>query len=208
MAKTALKTKIIPCLILTIGLGQIYPAQAIASGFKPAILNEENKQLVASVENDLKQNASMLSAECADPANEGSLGREQAEVMDDQKKMATHSIDMGSTFDLGKKSGCFAALSDFPDLSLTIPSLTGIVDSIKKTLVNYATRKVCEAVNEAFAEMLNPLRDAIDNLNERGQLDLSGQVNATISKQLYEIDPELGRVNRPAQSQDEIEFKW
>lgn len=176
--------------------------------YKPAYMNEENKQLVATVEGELKQNAAAISEHCSDPDNEYGLAKEHQEVMNDQKKIATKPMDINNIFDMAKQGGCFAALQDFPDLSMSIPSLTSIFDSLKDTLMKYAVRKVCNAVNDALSEMLDPVSEAMDKLSESGNLDLSGRVNRDLTKRLYDIDPELGRVSKGGIPDREIEFKW
>lgn len=91
---------------------------------------------------------------------------------------------------------------------MSIPSLTSVMNSVKNTLINYAIRKTCQAVDQAFSEMLEPLEAALNSVSDRGQIDLTGAVNQEVSKKLYEVDPELGRVSTSADSAKEIDFKW
>lgn len=180
----------------------------VGASITPALMSAENNKIVADAKADIKNFQKTQQDACADPNEEGSLAEKQGKVMDEQKKMATKPINMANIYNVGKKGGCFAALSDFPDLSISIPSLTGMLNSVKDTLVKYAVRKACAAVDQAFSEMLAPLEQALDNLGDRGQLDLTGVVNKELAKELYEIDPELGRVSVSTNSEKEYEFKW
>lgn len=180
----------------------------VGASITPAVLNEKNKQQVSQASADILNFHKDQQDACADPTQEGSLAEKQAKAMEEQKKLATKPIDLGNIYDVGKKGGCFVALSDFPDLSVSIPSLTGIMNSIKDTLVKYAVRKACAVVDEAFSEMLGPIQDALNQVSDRGQLDLTGAVNKEMAKKLYEIDPELGRVGTSAESDRDYDFKW
>lgn len=142
--------------------------------------------------------------DCADPTNVNGMAHAQADSIEDMKKMIMTPINTDNLFSTTSKGGCFNALSDFPNLSLSIPSLTSIANALKKTLINYATRKVCTAVNDALTELIEPLNETLDKLGKNGQIDLTGALNAELSKQLYQIDPELGRVSKPINS----EYNW
>lgn len=83
-----------------------------------------------------------------------------------------------------------------------------MLNSVKDTLVKYAVRKACIVVDQAFEEMLAPLESALDKVSDRGQLDLTGMVNKQVTKQLYEVDPELGRLGVTGKDESEYEFKW
>ncbi len=183
-------------------------AAPVGASIVPAALNEKNIQQVAEARSTIGQLHKDQQELCADPNEEGSLANKQAEVMNEQKKLDTKPIDLGNIYDVGKKGGCFVALSNFPDLSVSIPSLTGIMNSVKDTLVKYAVRKACTVVDEAFSEMLAPIEKALDQVSDRGQLDLTGMVNKEVTKSLYEIDPELGRVSSSTSTDREYDFKW
>lgn len=195
------KNSILVALMLSVAL----PAHA---SITPAVLNEKNQLQVESAQAEMKAFQKTQQEACADPNEDGSMAQKQAAEMEDQKKIATTSIDLGSVYDIGKKGGCFAALSDFPDLSVNIPTLSGMLDSLKKTLIKYAVRRACTAINDAFSEMLSPLTEAINKVSDRGQIDLTGMVNKEVTKSLYEIDPELGRVNSANTEKTDYEFTW
>lgn len=153
----------------------------------------ENQELVEKELADAKKQIEEQSVQCADPEQEGSLGNAHQKGMEDARKQDAAKIDMDKIFQIGKQGGCFDALNDFPDLSVNIPTFGSIFNSVKQTLINYATKKVCNVVNEALEEVVGPLKDTLEDLSDRGQLDLNGRVNKKIMKKLYDIDPELGR---------------
>lgn len=150
------------------------------------------------------QNIKNEATNCADPANVEGLAHTQAKTIDDMKRMILTPINTDKIFSMASKGGCFNALSDFPNLSASIPSLTSIANSLKQTLVRYATRKVCNAVNDALAEVIEPINDVLDTISENGQIDLTGEFNKRMTDELYKIDPELGRVSVPAAT----EYDW
>lgn len=193
------------CLVIALSTMIVMPSNA---SLQPAILNQKNNSLVAEAKAEIKSFHQTQEDTCADPNEEGSLAKKQAEVINEQKKMASTPINLTNIYNIANKNGCFAALSNFPDLSVTIPSLSGILTSVKDTLVKYAVRKACAAVDQAFSEMLAPLEKAIGKVSDRGQIDLNGRVNKEISKKLYEIDPEFGRSSTSSKPASEYDFKW
>lgn len=139
-------------------------------------------------------------ASCADTSNPDGLAAAQLNATNDRKTMLTSWVDIDKMFSAANAGGCFNALSDFPNLSVTIPSLSSITNGLQQALVSYATRKVCSAVNDAISDVISPINEAFEKISENGQLDLTGRVNKEISKKLYETDPELGRLAEPATS--------
>lgn len=194
--------------VISILMASLLLISQTEASVKPAILDEKNKDIVKQAVAETKASEKAFSDACADPNEESSLAKKQLDVMNEQKTMATKPVNLDKLYDLGKKGGCFVALSDFPDLSLSIPSLTSVMNSVKDTLVRYAVRKTCQVVDQALTEMLEPIETAIESISDRGQIDLTGVVNKELTKSLYEIDPELGRVSTPAAAGREIEFKW
>lgn len=198
--------QILKCLLLSSLICTALPTGAFAS--TPAILDAANIKMVTDIEKNVSEAHDLASTDCSDPNNEGSLASKQQEIIEEQKEIASKSTDLSKLFTIGKNNGCFAALAEFPDLSVSIPSLSDIFAKLQKTLSDYAVRKVCNAVDEAFESAVGPLFEKIDKLSSSGQLDLSGRVNKAITKKMYEVDPELGRVSKPASSSSEIVFKW
>lgn len=169
-----------------------------------AYSDSTNYMLVEDGMSDLNTAADNDAVSCA---SDSGLGGVQLQKMEDEKKLAMASIDMDKLFNL-KDNGCFSALSNFPDMSVAIPSLSSIFSAIQKTLTDYATRKVCNAVNETIDEALGPMMSQLDKISDSGQLDLTGTVNKKLRRKFYEIDPELGRVTQRVGSETEIKFGW
>lgn len=180
----------------------------LISGNNFALDSAENSDYVAMATQEAEQAAMQKSAECSDINNKNGLGSVHKEHMENERKKDLATVDLDKIFKMGQNGGCFNALGNFPDLSTMIPSITSIMNSVKKTLVTYATRKVCTVVDEALEGALSPVKDALEDVSSRGQLDLSGRLNKEMSKQLYGIDAELGRLSKPADAKKEIEFKW
>lgn len=175
-----------------------------------ALNSSDNADLLfeAKVEAEKAINESMT--ECADPENPDGLGGVQKKAMENERKRDLAKVDLDGIFQYGQKNGCFNALSDFPDLSVNIPTLTGIFNSIKDTLIAYATRKACAVVDEALEGALGPIKDTMDDISDRGMLDLNGRINKEMLERMYEIDPEFGRVSSGSKpdKEYEVDFKW
>lgn len=150
------------------------------------------------------QNIDAAATECADIDNPNGLGAAQKAATDDRFAFIGAVTNTDKLFDVGNKNGCFNALANFPNLSIAIPSLSSIASALQKTLVDYATRKVCTAVNDALTEVLSPINNALEKLSKNGQIDLTGKFNTTMREKLYKIDPELGRVSTPVNSS----YQW
>ena len=151
-------------------------------------------QSAVSIETQI-QATTADAANCADPANVNGLAHAQQKTLSDMKAMILTPINTDKIFSAASKGGCFNALKDFPNLSVSIPSLTGIANALKATMIKYATRKVCTAVNDALEEVIGPINEIMEELSSSGQIDLTGQVNKKMMEELYKIDPELGRVS-------------
>lgn len=181
-------------------------AMVISLGFAlPSIAETTSLSARSSLEPaasiDVQSQAVLKEAQdCADPSNINSLASAQADTIADMQKMIMTPINTDNFFKAGSNNGCFDALSDFPNLSMTIPSLTGIAQALKQALVNYAVRKVCSAVNDALEGLIDPIAEVVDRLSDNGKIDLTGTVNKEMVKKMYEIDPELGRVSSPVQT--------
>lgn len=174
----------------------------------PAIQSPANTALVSAEQATKDLEAEGKTEECSDEKNEYSLAGIQKKAIEKDNNLTNSTVAIDKLYDIGKKGGCFVALADFPDLSVNIPSLSSIFDSVRNTLVRYATRKVCNAVNEAITEITDPINKTIGKLNDSGQLDLTGRVNKEIQKKLFEFDPEAARVQNKAESGQEIELTW
>lgn len=144
------------------------------------------------------QDVQAAATSCADIDNPDGLGAAQKAAYDDRITMIGAVTNTDKLFDVANKNGCFNALSNFPNLSVAIPSLSSIANALKKTMLDYATRKVCNAVNDALTEVITPINEALDKVSKNGQIDMTGAYNKAMTKKLYEIDPELGRVSQSA----------
>lgn len=185
-----------------------YDSSLMIAGNNFALNSAENSDYLVTAAYEAQQAAMQKSAECSDINNNDGLGAVHKEHMENERKKDLATVDLDKIFKMGQKGGCFQALGDFPDLSVMIPSITSIANSVKNTLINYATRKVCNVVDEALEGALAPVKDALEEVSSRGQLDLSGRINKEMSEQLYGVDQELGRLSTPAEASKEIEFKW
>lgn len=101
-------------------------------------------------------------------------------------------IDMNKMFSPTSQGGCFADIGKIIDLSVTIPSLDFIVDAAQKMVVDYATKKACDAMKSASAELVRPINDVIGEINKIGQYtDVSGALGEFLNKELGKIDEDL-----------------
>lgn len=200
-------SKLHKTLIATLIATSVFSTQSFAV-ITPAIQSSANSALVSAQQSIKDLESEGKTEECSDATNEHSLAGVQKKAIEKDNDLSNSTVPLDKLYQIGKKGGCFVALSDFPDLSVTIPSLSSIFDAVTNTLVKYATRKVCNAVNEAITEITDPINNTIDKLNDSGQLDLTGTVNKGIQKQLFEFDPEAAKVSTNAQSGQEYELTW
>lgn len=177
----------------------------IISGGSFAMDDKENAVLLEAAAKEANDAMKTISDECS---SETGLGGVQAKDIADAQKQASVGVDLNKIYQYGKDGGCFNALMDFPDLSTAIPSFTDIMNNVKDALVKYATRKVCSMVNETLEEAVSPIRDKLDEISDRGQLDLNGRVNKEVTKKMYEVDTDLGRLGNTTKPDQEIDIKW
>lgn len=193
-------------ILIYLTLTSLISVPCISSAYQPAILSEANIKIIDSLQSNQKAVDVAASTDCSNPDNEGSLAKKQAEVIEQKKALAYSTSDLDKYFKIGSEKGCFTSLNNFPDLSISIPSFGSIISALQKTLQSYATRKVCNVVNNALEKSIGPIADKLEEVSASGQLDLSGQVNKALTKKYYEIDPELGRVS--TQASTSTTFKW
>lgn len=165
-----------------------------------------NERILLDMDKELSDAVAAMSSECADPDKAGGLGEAQIKGLDQRRKTDMVGVNLDKIFQAGKKGGCFDALMDFPDLSVNIPTISGIFNSLKNTLLKYAVRKVCTAVNEVLEDVIGPIKEVIEKIED--DVDLSGTVNKKLGQKLGEIDPDLHRYYKPAEPEKEYEFKW
>lgn len=211
-----LKTNLIKTTVLVTAIvasvGVTFPSFAEVSSLKDVDVSEVSDISVsgkgsAASSVDIVAQVQTTKADatnCADPTNVHGLAHAQQKTLNDMKAMILTPINTDNIFSTASKGGCFNALKDFPNLSTSIPSLTGIANALKDTILKYATRKVCAAVNDSLAEVIGPINELMDEFAKSGQVDLTGQVNKNLAEELYKIDPELGRVS----SSVNTEYSW
>lgn len=177
----------------------------IISGGSFAMDDKANAVLLEAAGKEATDAMKSVSEECS---SETGLGGVQARDIADAQKQASVGVDLNKIYQYGEDGGCFNALMDFPDLSASIPSFTDVMNNVKNALIKYATRKVCSMVNDTLEEAVSPIRDKLDVISDRGQLDLNGQVNKEITKKMYEVDTDLGKVSTTTKPDQTIELKW
>lgn len=151
---------------------------------------------------EVAQDIAAAQTECADISNPNGLAAAAAAAYQDRNMIAAATPNVDKLFNIAEDGGCFSALKDFPNLSVAIPSLSSIANALKNTLIKYATRKVCNAVNEAISEVIDPINNAIGEIAKNGEIDLAGAINTGMINKAYEIDPDLGRVTQTIDSQE------
>lgn len=109
--------------------------------------------------------------------------------LDMQMQVWGKPIDVNKLFSPSSQGGCFADLGKIIDLSVTIPSLGSIIDAAQQMVIDYATKKACDALKTASGEIVGPVNDAIGVINGFGQYtDVSGALGTVINKELGRID--------------------
>jgi len=151
---------------------------------------------------EVAQDIAAAQTECADISNPNGLAAAAAAAYQDRNTIAAATPNVDKLFNIAEDGGCFSALKDFPNLSVAIPSLSSIANALKNTMIKYATRKVCNAVNEALSEAIDPINNAIGEIAKNGEIDLAGAVNTGMINKAYEIDPDLGRVTQTVGSDE------
>ncbi len=151
------------------------------------------------------QDINAAAQECADLSNPNGLAATSKSAYQDRNTLASAMPNTDKIFDVANSGGCFNVLKDFPNLSVAIPDFTAIATALKTSLIKYAKRKVCNAVNDALSEMIDPINDAMDKVAVNGQIDLTGAMNTVLITEAYKIDRDLGRVTVPVQTEYEID---
>lgn len=151
------------------------------------------------------QDINAAAQECADLSNPNGLAAASKSAYQDRNTLASAMPNTDKIFDVANSGGCFNVLKDFPNLSVAIPDFTAIATALKTSLIKYAKRKVCNAVNDALSEMIDPINDAMDKVAVNGEIDLTGAMNTVLITEAYKIDRDLGRVTVPVQTEYEID---
>lgn len=160
------------------GLGTSYDSTAA----------ENNFVAVKNAENAAAQNIQSNIESCATDG----IGKVVQDNLNLQMTVWGRPIDINKMFSPSSQGGCFADIGKIIDLSVTIPSLDVIIDAAQKMVIDYATKKACDAMKSASSELVGPLNDVIGEINKAGQYtDVSGALGGVLNKELGKIDEGL-----------------
>lgn len=125
--------------------------------------------------------------------SEDGLVQAAMNAMNVRAQVFSNIVDVNSIFRPAKSGGCFADLGQIPDLSVQIPSFSAsnILNGLQGALKDYATKKVCDAVYEATSELVGPINEAMNDLNNYSQAyDFAKEFANTAGGKLG-IDPNI-----------------
>lgn len=105
--------------------------------------------------------------DCAE--SENGLVKAAADALNVRTTVISKYVDVNKIFQPQKQGGCFAQLGDIPDLSVTIPTWSGMADKIVGALKDYANKKVCDAVYEASSQIVGPINEAMSEIQNYSQ---------------------------------------
>ncbi|QIC71697.1 MULTISPECIES: hypothetical protein [Acinetobacter] len=104
---------------------------------------------------------------CAE--GENGLVKAAADALNIRTQVLSKYVDVNQIFQPKKQGGCFADLGDIPDLSITIPTWSGMADKLIGALKDYASKKVCDAVYEASEQVIGPIRESMNEIQNYSQ---------------------------------------
>lgn len=149
---------------------------------------ENNFVAVSNAESKAAQSIQTNIESCA---TEG-IGAAVKQNLDLQMTVWGRPIDINKMFSPQSSGGCFADIGKIIDLSVTIPSLDTIINAAQQMVVDYATKKACDAMKSASAQVVGPINDVIGQINQAGQYtDVSGALGQVLNKELGKIDEGL-----------------
>lgn len=149
---------------------------------------DSNFMAVSQAESKAAQSIQTNIESCA---NNG-IGAVVRENLDLQMTVWGRPIDVNRIFSPESQGGCFVDIGRILDLSSTIPSPSSIINAAQQMLIDYATRKACDAMKSASAEIVGPINDVIGEINKAGQYtDVSGALGEVLNKELNKIDEGL-----------------
>lgn len=149
---------------------------------------ENNFMAVKKGEQAAAQNIQTNIESCATDG----IGKVVKDNLDLQMTVWGRPIDINKMFSPASQGGCFADIGKIIDLSVTIPSLDTIINAAQQMVVDYATKKACDAMKTASTELVGPLNDVIGEINKAGQYtDVSGALGTAVNGQLGKLDPGL-----------------
>lgn len=149
---------------------------------------ENNFVAVKNAETAAAQNIQSNIESCATDG----IGKVVQDNLNLQMTVWGRPIDINKMFSPSSQGGCFADIGKIIDLSVTIPSLDMIINAAQQMVVDYATKKACDAMKSASTELVGPLNDVIGEINKAGQYtDISGALGTVLNKELGKIDEGL-----------------
>lgn len=157
-----------------------------------------------AIKNAEEKNAQAMTQNIDSCATTG-VGAVVTKNLDMQMQVWGKPINVNKLFSPSSQGGCFADLGKIIDLSTTIPTFGSIIDAAQQMVIDYATKKACDALKTASGEIIGPVNDAIGVINGFGQYtDISGALGTAINKELGRIDEDLalpGSAFEPAKPQ-------
>lgn len=149
---------------------------------------ENNFMAVKKAEEAAAQNIQTNIESCATDG----MGKVVQDNLNLQMTVWGRPIDVNKMFSPSSQGGCFADIGKIIDLSVTIPSLDAIINAAQQMVIDYATKKACDAMKTASTELVGPLNDVIGEINKAGQYtDVSGALGKAMNQELGKIDPGL-----------------
>lgn len=104
---------------------------------------------------------------CAE--SDDGLVKAAADALNMRTTVLSKVVDVNQIFQPKKQGGCFADLGEIPDLSVTIPTWSGMADKIVGALKDYANKKVCDAVYEASSQIVGPINESLAEIQKYSQ---------------------------------------
>lgn len=150
-----------------------------STGATSALLSRQQSVVASSIQ----QNA----AQCATGTQPGTIGYAIQQAQNVHLQLASVRPNTDQLFQAG--NGCFGGLSQLFDLSDTIPSLGSIMSAAAAAVEQYATQRICQAVNQVTSSVTTPLNQAISSVT--ATVSTSG-IDGMIGQQMSSIDPNLG----------------
>lgn len=112
----------------------------------------------------------------------GSVGRSMIDALKIHQEFAAITPPVEQLFD----NGCFSNLNKILDLSVAIPSVSGLLSAIGDAVNKAVEKKVCNAINNVTGNLIAPLNQGIAKINEYSNLNMLA--NREISQQLGGVD--------------------
>lgn len=129
--------------------------------------SQANQAKVTDVTGTSQSTVNADAKDCAE--SENGLVKAASDALNIRTTVISKVVDVNQIFRPQKSGGCFADLGDIPDLSMTIPTWSGMADKIVGALKDYANKKVCDAVYEASEQVIGPIRESMQEIQNYSQ---------------------------------------